>query len=273
MHNIEFPVTPTKNATASSTSTILDRHGRKQVPYFAINGLMDIGYVYRPSSAQSLWQSGNGLPQWVQMDLGRVYDSLNIFGYLPTGDPIPDTAYGGRGREGTIVRYHLLMSKDNITWDTIVKNATWKRTDSLGNQVAMADADPNYRVVEFSYHSARYVRLVALATINMFATGPETFATVNEMNVGRCPLHDSVKTSVLARAGASMAAGRELTFRMNGGRFVFSADLAAGITTAAVYDLSGRFLMQAEVRNEVLDITKTAGAGSGLYIVKVKTRQ
>jgi alpha-L-fucosidase len=264
MHNIEYPITPTKNATASSTSTTNDKDGRTQIPYFSVNGLTDIGGSGVPSSAQALWQSGDGLPQWVQMDLGAVYDSLNIFGYLPRQDL--DATYG---HAGTIVRFHLLMSRDNVSWDTVVKNATWKRTDSLGNQVAMPDINRNYRVEEFAFHSARYVRLVALATVNAAGTGAATYATVSEMDVGRCPLHGGTLVSVKSGHTQITMQPLEMAALFSGDHFTIPKAFAEKKLTVSVYDLKGKLLATVATKNGEVDL-QGSRLSAGAHIIKVK---
>ena len=270
MHNIEFPVTPTATGTASSTyaGTIYsagDSRTYTPVPYFAFNGLTDCWGNGNPWLAQTIWESGTGLPQWVQMDLGRTYDSLNIFGYLPRQD-LDATTWG---HAGSITQYHLLLSTNGTTFDTVVKNASWYRVDSNGNNVAMTGTERNYRIVEFSFHSARYVRLVALSTVNVAGTGAGTFATVSEMNIGTCPLHTaSAVNNRVAPSKLALADGA-MSFLLYGNRFRVP-DIFAGMDLrVAVYDLSGKFLFSAPVRNGIAYMGKTGTMPAGVHCIKV----
>jgi alpha-L-fucosidase len=269
MHTIEFPITPSKNGRASSVSTVLDKDGRKQVPYFAFNGLTDCGGGGTPSSSQALWQSADGLPQWVDMDLGRVCDSLNIFGYLPRQDV--DATYG---RAGTITRYHLLMSQDGSTYDTVIKNATWKRIDSAGNPVEMTGTERNYRVVEFANRKARYVRLVALATVNAAGTGTGTFATVSEMDVGRCPLHDGTQVAEKARSTRINTHSFETAALFTGNRFAIHKTFAGKKVVVSVYDLNGKLLATLSSTTGAIDLRGSRlFAAAGARIVRVNPLQ
>lgn len=145
---LEHPVTPI-SATATSGNAAL-----------AIDGMSD---WVSGKAVQTLWQSADGLPQSVTMDLGSVWTPIDMLTYLPRFDHTGDVT-SPFITTGNITGYNLYVSTDGRAF-TKVAGGTWS-------------SDKTIKRVRFSPVSARYVRLEATA-----AAGA-TFAVISEFNVG-----------------------------------------------------------------------------------------
>lgn len=94
-------------------------------------------------------------PHEIQIDLGKIYQNIQGFYYLPRQD---DCWNGG------IREYTLYISIDGSEWVEVVQGIFEKTKDE--------------QFVEFSSYAARYVSLVALSEVN-----GNMWATVAELNV------------------------------------------------------------------------------------------
>jgi alpha-L-fucosidase len=126
---IEHPVTPVGAMSAAGTA------------WNAIDGYNDV--FSATSVGQSLWSAG-APPQEITIDLGAVYDNLDILGYLPRQDYVG----GRRATTGNITSYIISVSDDNTSYRQVT-TGTWA-------------ADSNYKIAEWSpAATGRYLRLKA----------------------------------------------------------------------------------------------------------------
>ena len=141
---VEHPITP-KSATATSGN------GSK-----AIDGINDRGWgpEEKVDYNQTLWRSEQPLPQAITIDLGNVYNDIDILHYLPCQGPRAN---------GFITSYKIYASVDGTNF-TQIAEGKWESNRKL-------------KVVEFPPVQARFIKLEALE-----AESGE--AVVNEITIG-----------------------------------------------------------------------------------------
>lgn len=93
------------------------------------------------------WVADAGFPQSITLDLGSVYDGLELVSCVPNHkqQPRPETAL----REGNITEYRLSLSDDKQTYRQVAAGQ-W-------------DADAQMKTIVFPSDHARYIRLDVLA--------------------------------------------------------------------------------------------------------------
>ena len=227
--NIDYPITPV-SATVSSGDAAS-----------AIDGYADCftstEQFYCTSPGETLWKSSGALPQYVTMDLGSTVQEIGIVGYLPQS----------AGSEGQITGFTVSVSTDGSSF-TDVTNGTWP-------------ADKNYKTVTFTPTAARYVRLAA----NAVSGGSD--AVASEVDCGVVP-----STTVFSSSEArqrSIAPSARTTFRMTGDRLVLPAEYSGRMVAVAVYNLSGKLLQKATIRNGIVSMKKGGATPNAVHVVTV----
>ncbi len=126
-----WPVTPVSASATSGTAAN------------AVDGKCDAGY-------QTLWQSSSSMPQSVTLDLGNVYNNIDMLTYLPRQD---------NNTTGNITSYRVYVSADGSNFSQVA-SGSWA-------------ADKVLKRVRFAATNARYVRLEAVAANGGFAAAHE----------------------------------------------------------------------------------------------------
>ena len=145
---IDIPLTAV-SATATSGDAAL-----------AVDGLNDSS---KGPFGETLWTSTGTLPQSVTIDLGQVYDGIDMLEYLPqrwTGTT-----------NGNITSYTIYASSDGTTF-TKVTSGTWPASPDYNNLLSP-------QRVQFTATNARYWKLEADAV-----AGGGTEAIIGEVAVG-----------------------------------------------------------------------------------------
>ena len=176
---------------------------------------------------QSLWQSTGTLPQSVTMDLGKVYDSLDMLMYEPR-------RFGSTS--GNITSYQISVSTDNSTFSQVA-SGIWSG-DSTVKKAALPDV------------SARYVRLTAVAA------GSTSYAVICNLLVGYTA--DYPQTTGIRNKGAARA-GVQTLRRAHTGR-LGPGSLKTG-SQARIYTLAGKTVR----RNHATSVK--VKAPEGIYII------
>jgi alpha-L-fucosidase len=235
------------NAAASSTGTNVMGTG---YPRYAIDGISDGGFA--DYYTETIWTSGGALPQNITVDLGAVYDSVDMCTCVPVQIARTDTTK--RDSLGSITAYQISWSTDDTTFTAVTltgaSNGTWA-----------ANTAGKYAV--FAPVNARYFRLTATATIG------NTKAEISELNFGydnfaNAPRLTGVRphSSIPIQTGVLKPASRSsLYFSL--GRNGLSP---AGVTGRSFdyYSIDGKKLFHQE--GEVSALPNSAGARA--YIVQ-----
>ncbi len=137
---VEYPITPL-SATATSGEASL-----------AIDGLNDGAQGPR---YQTLWVSDSIMPQSITLDLGLLYDNIDMLMYLPRREP--------GNTKGNITSYRILVSKDGKSYTT-ASSGKWMPDQTIKHAL-------------FAPQKARYIRLEAIE-----ANGG--IAVIGELTVG-----------------------------------------------------------------------------------------
>jgi alpha-L-fucosidase len=217
--------------------------------YNAYDDVEDYGGSY----FQQIWTSATGLPQWISLDLGKVYDSIIYLFYLPRRESGNTT--------GNITGYQIHYSTDNANWTQITSGTAIGGGGSFGTW-------PNTSVVkkvQFAPVSARYVRLTATA-----ANGAN-YMVINELAVGTGPRYltavkknESVQPALLAPGWSIRTALRYVDL---------DRSLAGKMKTVSVYSLGGKLVGTARTNKNSIDLRKDCGVPEGVYIVKAALAQ
>jgi alpha-L-fucosidase len=224
---IERPITPI-SATATSNSSA------------AINAI-DNTNDFSGGHAQSLWTSSGSLPQSVTLDLGKVYDTIDMLMYQPRRES---------STTGNITSYRIYVSTNGTTF-TQVASGTWA-------------ADVMVKRAQFPRQSARYVRLEAVAV------NGGTSAVINTIAVGANLMYwqtvgvaekSSVKPG-LSLPGTIIAAGI--------GRQTFGPSWAGRIKSAALYNVKGQRVGVKTLQKNEIDVRKDFGVSGGVYLVRLQ---
>jgi hypothetical protein len=89
------------------------------------------------------------------------------------------------------------------------------------------------------------------------------------MNIGTCPLHTtSAVNNQIAPSKLALGTGA-MSFLLYGNRFRLPDKFAGRELRVAVYDLSGKFLCIAPVRNGIAYLGKTGSTPAGVRCIKV----
>ena len=107
------------------------------------------------------------------------------------------------------------------------------------------------------------------STVNIAGTGAGTFATVSEMDIGTCPLHTASAVNYLLAPSKLALADGAMSFLLYGNHFRLPDKLTGRELRVAVYDLSGKFLCTAPVRDGIAYLGKTGSTPTGVYCIKV----
>lgn len=96
------------------------------------------------------WFSDAIMPQWLTLDLGEVYDGLQLVTVVPNHkkQPLPETSL----TDGNIKKYELYLSDDNENFRKVAEGE-W-------------DADAQMKTIAFDSDHARYIRLDILDAEN-----------------------------------------------------------------------------------------------------------
>lgn len=127
----------------------------------AIDGSLD----YVNSYVETLWQTSSSMPQSITLDLGYVYNNINMLNYLPSQNL----------SDGKITSYSLYSSQDGTTFN-LVASGTWI-------------SDNTMKRVTFTAQTARYFKLQVNA-----ATG--SYAAASELEVGSYTTNIPTQTGV-----------------------------------------------------------------------------
>ncbi|HUI28796.1 MAG TPA: alpha-L-fucosidase [Candidatus Acidoferrales bacterium] len=137
---MEYPVIPVSAAATSGNAS------------YAIDGIND-RYYY------SVWKSDSSLPQSITIDLGKEFNDIAMLEYVPQYKTVatPITS-------GSIESYEIYKSNDNLSF-TKIANGKWA-------------GDVRMKVVTFQPTGARYIRLIALTSV-------DGYAAITEIAIGR----------------------------------------------------------------------------------------
>lgn len=96
------------------------------------------------------WFSDARMPQWLTVDLGNVYDGLQVVTIVPnhTKKPMPETSL----KDGNIKKYELYLSNDNEHFRKVAEGE-W-------------EADAQMKTIAFDSDHARYLKLNILDAEN-----------------------------------------------------------------------------------------------------------
>lgn len=241
MHNVEYPIRP-DTAIASS-----------EVSYFframqAVDGKTDVNNGGVPYNS-FLWKSDTNaaLPQYITLDLGHVYENIDIFGYLPRQDL---TDFSGR-----ITRYKILVGTDTITFDSVA-GGSW------------SGLDRRYRTVTFTPVAARYVRLEADSCVGADGISPKNFVTASEVDVGGWAEKPTVGV-LPTNTRAKTYFVNERVFCATGREFIVPEKYLKGNYSAAIYDVGGKMLYKQPLTRRVFDLGRNSDRSFGVYIIKI----
>jgi len=120
----------------------------------------------------SVWEFADDLPQSLTIDLGHVYEGVNILYYVPKYVPMVSPR-----KEGSIQSYRIEASLNGTEYAEIA-SGTW-------------NGDAKMKVATFPPANVRYLRLEILSAV-------EGFAAVTEIAIGK---GDPAKTTVSEAAG------------------------------------------------------------------------
>lgn len=113
----------------------------------AIDGINDTHYY-------SVWESDEGLPQSITIDLGEVREGITQLAYVPRYE-VPGTPTD----EGSITAFKISVSENNETFEEVA-SGEW-------------EGDAHMKVAPFPPVPARYIRLEALEANGDFAAATE----------------------------------------------------------------------------------------------------
>jgi alpha-L-fucosidase len=222
---IERPITPISATASSNSSTAVN----------AIDNTND----YSGGHAQSLWTSSGSLPQYVTLDLGKVYDTIDMLMYQPRRES---------STTGNITSYRVLVSTDGTTF-TQVDSGTWA-------------ANVLVKRSQFQRQSAQYVRLEARAV------NGSTLAVINTIAVG-AHLSYSQPVNVYQGTASSAALPSEAGTYKAMGRVLLDKRLSGNNVAVTVYDLSGKVKGTKIISGKSFDLQKDIGVSDGVYIIKI----
>jgi alpha-L-fucosidase len=222
---IERPITPVSATATSNSSTAVN----------AIDNTND----FSGGHAQSLWTSSGSLPQSVTLDLGKVYDTIDMLMYQPRRES---------STTGNITSYRIYVSTNGTTF-TQVASGTWA-------------ADVMVKRAQFPRQSARYVRLEAVV-VNGGAA-----AVVNTIAVGANLMYwQTVGVSEQTKKHISQPPCMSIKTAM--GRLTLDPAFAGKTNTVAVYSLGGRLIDRKNTKSITVDLRKDFCVPDGVYVVKI----
>ena len=184
-----------------------------------------------------------------------MYYNLNIFGYLPRRQT--------SNRAGSITKYKLLISEDGSNF-TEVAQGTWDGKDY------------HYKTVEFTPIAGRYVRLVAEETCDKAGTvGAGDFACINEIDVGGRLIRPTLDPVAIqdGKPVPARPSSAPLAFRVFGNNAYAPQQLPKHITSVGVYNLSGRHITDAVVKNGIITFKKQVAKSNNLYIIRINRKK
>ncbi len=146
--HMEYVITAISAAASSTGSNVKGT----SYPDYAIDGVSDGGFA--DYYTESIWTSSSALPQYITVDLGAVYNGINMCQQVPVQISRTDTTK--RDSLGSITGYTISYSNDDVTFTPVTLNSGYNGT-WVGN-TAM-------KVALFQPVNARYMRLTATATI------------------------------------------------------------------------------------------------------------
>lgn len=223
---IERPISPVSATASSNSSTAVN----------AIDNTND----FSGGHAQSLWTSSGALPQSVTLDLGKVYDTIDMLMYQPRREA---------STTGNITSYRIYVSTNGTNF-TQVASGTWA-------------ADVMVKRAQFPRQSARYVRLEAVAV------NGGTSAVINTIAVGANTMYwQTVGVRGQVEKNVSQPSGRVIRTAM--GRLTLDPKYEGKTKSIAVYDLGGKLLSVKSITKNGIDLTEDFGIRDGVYVVKIK---
>jgi alpha-L-fucosidase len=225
---IERPITPV-SATASSNNNI------------AINAIDNINDWWKSPHFQTLWTSSGPLPQYVTLDLGRIYDTLDMLMYQPRRDTSNST-------RGNITSYRVLVSTDGTTF-TPVDSGKWA-------------ADVKIKSSQFPQQRARYIRLEARAV------NDTTAAVIGNISVGANKMYEP-SNGVTERSSTKLNKLSPATF-VTTESGILRLDPAWNGKTKLIclYNLKGQQVNMKVFQKNDIDIKKDFGVSRGIYLLK-----
>ena len=159
------PQPPSMERALTAVSAVASTTASGSYPRYAIDGISDGGFS--DHYTQTVWTSSGALPQSITVDLGMVYDSIDMCTYLPVQIARADAS--GRDSTGAITAYQLAWSTDNVTFTPVTfrngSDGTWARNTWIKNSM-------------FTPVNARYFKLTATATFG------NAKAEISEINFG-----------------------------------------------------------------------------------------
>ncbi len=226
---MERPVTPVSATASSNNST-------------AVNAIDNVNDWSGSKHFQTLWTSSGPLPQYVTLDLGRIYDTLNMLMYQPRRDNNSTT--------GNITSYRVLVSTNDTSFIP-VDSGTWV-------------ADVKIKWSQFEQQQARFIRLEARAV------NGGTSAVIGNISVGADKMYEPA-VGIAERYSVKLHRPSPAAFVTSGADALALDPAWKGKTKSIVlYNLNGQQVCIKVFRKNKIDLKKDFGVSRGMYLVKVQ---
>lgn len=226
---IERPITPI-SATASSNNNT------------AINTIDNGNDASQSTHFQTLWTSSGALPQYVTLDLGRIYDTLDMLMYQPRRDNNSTT--------GNITSYRVLVSTNGTTF-TAVDSGTWA-------------TDVKLKRSQFPQQQARYIRLEARAV------NSGTSAVIGNISVGVNKMYQTA-VDIIAKSSIKTVLPLSGVFvTSQAGHLTFGPAWEGKTKKIYIYNSKGQLVSTKVLFKNNIAVQKDFGVSKGIYLLKLK---
>ena len=224
---IERPITPISATASSNNST-------------AVNAIDNVNDWSGSDHFQTLWISSGSLPQYVTLDLGRIYDTLDMLMYQPRRD--------NNSTKGNITSYRVLVGTDSTVL-TPVDSGTWA-------------ADVKIKWSQFPQQRARYIRLEARAV------NDTTSAVIGNISVGANKMYVPA-VGVTERYSVKHHLSSPTTFvTSESGTLTLDPSWKGKTKSISLYNLNGQQVNMKVIQKNDIDVKKDFGVSGGIYLVK-----